>query len=442
MKKILLISLVAVFVFYSKLFATHNMGGIITYRHISGTTYEATVTTYTKSSSPADRPDLLLYWGDDFSDTIPRISSELVSNNVLKNIYIGTHTYSSTGHYILHVEDPNRNAGIINIPNSVNVPFYIEAELITDGLNSENNSALFSGIPIFDLNTDSFSFNLGFYDPDADILTYDLIAPIGTDGSDVSGYSLPGEVSVDHVTGQLDWNVPSQIGDYVFAVKITECRNGEVVGSVVFDMKYTVINQPGNEFQFQNLSTWNMNNNGNYSYILLPNESFQLQVTLANASSLSAFGEPFISSNIATFNTVSSATDKLFSWQPTVARCSPYSVVFRGKSDMERDITVLIYVRSQNMEYCDTICGAALSVESVPGNNHVVVFPNPAAAQLIIQSPVKITSVHIFDITGREINPVTLSFADGQTILDISHLQHGNYVLVINGNIARRVVVE
>ena len=40
--------------------ATHNRAGEITYRHLEGTTYEVTITTYTKSSVVADRPWLSL----------------------------------------------------------------------------------------------------------------------------------------------------------------------------------------------------------------------------------------------------------------------------------------------------------------------------------------------------------------------------------------------
>lgn len=36
--------------------ATHQRAGEISYRYISGLTYEFTITTYTYSASPADRP--------------------------------------------------------------------------------------------------------------------------------------------------------------------------------------------------------------------------------------------------------------------------------------------------------------------------------------------------------------------------------------------------
>ena len=55
------------FLFYFLLFslhATHQRAGEITYKHISGLTYEFKLVTYTYTPSPADRPELEIVWGD------------------------------------------------------------------------------------------------------------------------------------------------------------------------------------------------------------------------------------------------------------------------------------------------------------------------------------------------------------------------------------------
>ena len=55
--------------------ATHNRAGEITYTHITGFTYQITITTYTKlSQQQADRSSLNMIWGDGTSDTIDRKS--------------------------------------------------------------------------------------------------------------------------------------------------------------------------------------------------------------------------------------------------------------------------------------------------------------------------------------------------------------------------------
>ncbi len=48
--------LLAFWVLCLQAFATHNRAGEITYSHVEGLTYEILITTYTKSSAPADRP--------------------------------------------------------------------------------------------------------------------------------------------------------------------------------------------------------------------------------------------------------------------------------------------------------------------------------------------------------------------------------------------------
>ena len=108
--------------------ATHNRAGSITYRHLSGNTYEFTVKTCTKSTSDADRPELEIKWGDGTLDTIDRISINASPlYDVQENVYIGTHDFTGPGSYIISVEDPNRNAGIVNISASVDQRFCVQA---------------------------------------------------------------------------------------------------------------------------------------------------------------------------------------------------------------------------------------------------------------------------------------------------------------------------
>ncbi len=126
MKKLFLL-LYAVFFCFS-LFATHNRAGEITYRKLNNFTYEITLVIYTKTSSGLDQQWETIYWGDNTSDSIPRVNGpnntgEILSNNNKKNVYKGNHTYPSNGIYNIFFQDPNRTAGIINISNSVNIPF-------------------------------------------------------------------------------------------------------------------------------------------------------------------------------------------------------------------------------------------------------------------------------------------------------------------------------
>src|SRR6188768_318959 len=77
--------------------ATHNRAGEITYEQLSQYYYKITITTYTKTSSPADRPELDIFWGDGSGSTLARASFQDnyggPGSDIRKNIYIGYHIY-------------------------------------------------------------------------------------------------------------------------------------------------------------------------------------------------------------------------------------------------------------------------------------------------------------------------------------------------------------
>jgi gliding motility-associated-like protein len=242
--------------------ATHNRAGEITYTHVSGLTYEILITTYTKSTAPADRPFLYLYWGDENGapvDSLERESETLLEDEVQMNLYRGLHTYGGPGVYEIQVEDPNRNNGVLNIPGSVDVPFSISSLLIIDpqaGHNSsvqllnpaQQNACLFQ----------TWIHNPGAHDPDGDLLTYDLVPCRGFNTEIIPDYFPPDEVSpgddsftIDPVYGDVIWDAPEIPGIYNVAMRIQEWRDVGgalvLVGEVVRDMQITVemcTNQP------------------------------------------------------------------------------------------------------------------------------------------------------------------------------------------------------
>ncbi|MDR1878271.1 MAG: gliding motility-associated C-terminal domain-containing protein [Bacteroidales bacterium] len=225
-------------------YATHERAGEITYRHISGLTYEVTITTYTYSLSPADREELLILWGDGTSENIPRKSKQLLPHDIQRNTYLAQHTYPSMGSYTLSMEDANRNSGIVNIPNSVNIPFYIETKLIINPFLQYNNSPRLTNPPI-----DAGCTGVPFYhnpaavDPDGDSLVYSLIPCRGYSGEIIPGYAFPhapNSISVNAQTGDFYWDYPMTQGEYNIAILVEEYRLGVKVGEVVRDMQITI----------------------------------------------------------------------------------------------------------------------------------------------------------------------------------------------------------
>lgn len=326
-------------------FATHNRAGEITYRWLHDLTYEATIITYTFTGTPADRCELELSWGDGTSDTIERINGpsgsclhmgELVTSLIRKNIYIGTHNYSSAGTFILSFEDPNRNGGIRNIPNSINTPFYVQSTLIISPfIGVPNTSPVLLNPPIDNACLGSpFIHNPGAYDIDGDSLSYRLTYCRGELGLEIPGYVLP-EAShvfkIDPVTGDLLWDSPVQQGEYNCAILIEEWRNGVLIGTVTRDMQITVVICPDNNPPVIDPLTDICIEAGNTL-------TFPVSATDPDNDvlTLTAFGGPLnLVNNPAQFNQPVSGTGTVtstFNWQTVCShiRKQPYFMTFKA----------------------------------------------------------------------------------------------------------------
>jgi gliding motility-associated-like protein len=224
--------------------ATHNRAGEITYVQLSDLTYQITITTFTYTLSYADRQQLEVNWGDNTTSIAERKSILYLPNYYKRNIYIVNHTYPGPGVYRIVVQDPNRNAGVLNIPNSVNVVFSIATTLIVNTSIGRNNTPVLLNPP-YDKAARGYVFihNPGAYDSDGDSLSYALTVCTREDGKPIEGYTLPPAtnfIKVDSVSGDLIWNTPADTGKYNVAMLIQEWRYGKKIGMVERDMQIEV----------------------------------------------------------------------------------------------------------------------------------------------------------------------------------------------------------
>lgn len=237
--------------------ATHNMAGDITYQHISGLTYEFTITIFADGNSPAvGRKDIEIQWGDNTGrDSLNVISENQINqtSSTIKRIWRGRHTFPGPGSYAIRVEDPNRNSGVDNITNSVNVPFVIETLLrISPFSNQRNNSVVLRNDPVDKACIGAtYVYNPGAIDFDGDSISYALSESKGAGGQIAPGYEFPpasNSITVNPITGDLTWDQPSLAGLYNLAITIKEYRNGVLVSEVLRDLQITVVpgcnNQP------------------------------------------------------------------------------------------------------------------------------------------------------------------------------------------------------
>lgn len=281
------------------LFATHNRAGEITYKYLNGLTFQFTIVTYTYTPSPADRPQIEVFWGDGSSSIINRNNKIDLGNEISKNIYITNHSYSSMGTYHITFEDPNRNAGVINIPNSVNIPFFLDNTLIINPFLGMNSSPVLLNPPVDNgcVNI-PFYHNPGAFDADGDSLSYKLIYCKGFNGEDIPGYTFPSasnSISINPITGELTWDTPQMVGEYNIAIQINEYRNKVLIGTMVRDMQVSIAacnNQPP---VIQTITDTCVTAGSPLDIEVLVTDPNSSQV------SLSATGEPFLLSNSPAF---------------------------------------------------------------------------------------------------------------------------------------------
>jgi len=141
------------------------------------------------------------------------------------------------------MEDPNRNSGIINIPNSVDISFYLESIIMINPLIGNNSAPILLNSPIDNAVIGiPFIHNPSAFDIDGDSLSYSIISCKGENGNPINGYQFPeasNSLNIDN-NGTLIWDSPKLVGNYNIAILIEEWRGGVKVGNIIRDMQITV----------------------------------------------------------------------------------------------------------------------------------------------------------------------------------------------------------
>jgi len=231
------------------LFATHQKAAEITYRHVGGNLYEFTLITYTYSRSLADRPWLFVSWrgrtgGGEIFQVQRNPQTDTVGPITVRNTYRFNITFPGEGTFFISMEDPNRNGGVINIPNSINIPIFVETTLEKFSAMGSNSSPRLLNSPIDQGCVGvPFMHNPGAYDPDGDSLSFRFIPCRGANGLNIPNFRLPSasdSITINPITGDLIWASPETIGDFNIAILIEEFRNGIRIGSVTRDMQISI----------------------------------------------------------------------------------------------------------------------------------------------------------------------------------------------------------
>lgn len=326
--------LVLVSFLFLNLRATHNRAGEITYVQISDLTYEFTLTTFTYTLSLADRPKLDFEWGDGTTSTADRISKTTLPNFYQKNIYKITHTFPGPGVYKIVVQDPNRNAGVKNIPNSVNVVFSVSTILTVNPALGKNSTPVLLNPP-YDKAAFGHIFihNPAAYDPDGDSLSYKLTVCTREDGKPIENYTLPPathSIRVDSISGDLIWDTPADTGKFNVAMEIQEWRNGKKIGIVVRDMQIEVYNTTNKPPVNSPLRDYCVEAGTPVDFIFSASDANQDLISLASNSGV--FNIDQCKATFEKLDSIAGFASARFRWVPCyeAVRHQPYNVIFKS----------------------------------------------------------------------------------------------------------------
>lgn len=375
-------------IYYSN--ATHNRAGEILYKRVAPYTttvngvvfaiynYTFQINTYTEINSPggnADRCKLTLHMGNGDSLICLRVNGAnsnaggdcagtrdgvQITPTTQVNTYTAQYTYLNAGRYIIYMFDPNRNAAVQNVPNSVNQPFYLETYLVIDNFTGANTAPDFTSLPLDQACLGiCFYHNPGAFDVDGDSLSYGLTDSRGVDaqgniGVPIPGYTYPssgagGSYSIDPYTGTITWCTPQQPGEYNIAFIVYEWRKTSnpnskvVVGYVLRDMQVRVVACPNN-------LPPNITIPRDTCVVAGAAISKTIHVTDGNGANvvqLYGFGGPFSSTNplaslAPTFNPAPYSST--FNWQTNcgLIRRQPYQITIKAE-DQQAPVKLVVF---------------------------------------------------------------------------------------------------
>lgn len=321
-------------------YATHNRAGEIIYTHLYGNTYKVEVITYTYSKSQANhnRDELTLEWGDGTVSQISRVQQATLPDDYLKNVYHAQHTYPGAGVYEIKMLDYNRNEGIENIFDSVNIPFAISTTLHINPMIGDNSTPQLLNPP-FDKAVKGavFIHNPAAHDPDGDSLSYALTVCAGEGGEPIEGYTYPAASNrfyINDETGDLVWDSPTAVGKYNVALVVKEWRNGQKIGEIVRDIQIEVIESDNKIPELPDLP----------DVCVYEGDTVRFNVKATDPDgdpiTLEAVGGPFLlDGQMPSFakKTGSGTVQSTFEWVTSCdhVRMQPYMVVFKASNHFE-----------------------------------------------------------------------------------------------------------
>ena len=340
--------------------ATHLRAGQITLKQVSELTYTVTLKIFTNTGSFIRFGDGELNFGDGSSVLItPTLDNSATPDPKIGVVnYSITHTFPGVGTFVISYMEPNLDAGIINIANSVETRFYVEAKIsLVSGRNCSSPEFLteqFSEQPI----GKAYAFSNQAIDKNDYRLTYQLASPLAPGKA---SFTVPEGMSINYYNGLVEWDTKFSgalvTGEYLFGVRVTQYDNGgKEVGYVMRTFQILLADVSSE------ISTMTSITDPNRKVIATGGKSRTIRAVvtdnlLSNEIKWSVFYDNKIASNVS-FTQYDSLTGAkkmkvgLLMLNPTAAivRDNPYSITLRGTSitaagQFSKDISYLFFTK-------------------------------------------------------------------------------------------------
>lgn len=259
--------------------------------------------------------------------TLPGIKKFVYSANVTLNTTSANWRFRFMGTlnpFVIPIEEAGRSLSINNIVSGS----VIQLEATLNNLQGPNSSPTFTTVPtpFFCVNK-SAGYNLGAVDPNTDSLTYALV-PGMVNGGTVSyrtGYSSTTPISSatntfnsSTSTGQINFT-PNMTQESLVVQKVSEYKNGILVGTSMREMTFVVItctnNAPGGKITNNNMGA--VDNSGTNIKVCKSTGTLTFNINAADADSdtinASVSGLP-AGASLTVTNNITKAPTGAFSW--------------------------------------------------------------------------------------------------------------------------------
>jgi hypothetical protein len=431
MKTSLYLTLMLVLCMVSSVQATHIQSGYISYTTDpqNPRKFDFTMIMFNRGASPADDPFVFLNMGDGDGNSIrvDRASKIAYSKHYMKSTYNWSYTYAAFGNYTVTWTGENRNNGIINMPAPSDLLTFQIYTNVRVGAGTQNlHGAKLAGAPIsIAYAGEPWTHNLLAYDADGDQLLYQLVTPkyrSPTQASaNVPGYFTPPGLTVSEF-GELYWENPTDKGEYVIAVRVTELRDGREIGSMVVDLYFLVserTSQP--KLSLLNKDRLTLNNDG--SLQTWPGEPVKLEFYIRKSPNSDL---PLIARKFGEIDTLQLVDATLVSRDTLSGLAVTYT--FTPSASMERSEPYLVGVRGNPVENVPDYQGQ-LNVEHDWAFAYVYVgeqrrplssgddltpgilkpYPNPVGERFTLEAPnLPALHLHVRDVTGKVVGSYAL----------------------------------